>query len=212
MDNIVCFREFEERDIDFIYQCKNDEKLNHLIVGQYHPFTKEEATRWLHGCMGQHDTYKFWAVCTNDDKKRIVGWISLSNIDKTNQSACFHGIVIGDHSFQDGCACIECFLFLYHYVFIECGLNRLYGSCLNENKSSLCMTEAMLNTIEGVARKSVYKNGRFYDVIHSAILRDDYLEYMRQDEFTMKKIVKRLLESKRTYEQRFKSSLMSVIS
>ena len=43
MEKTVCFRDFEVRDIDFIYKCKNDEKLNSMIVGQWHPFTYEEA-------------------------------------------------------------------------------------------------------------------------------------------------------------------------
>ena len=50
-DGVVLFRNFEERDIDFIYKCKNDEKLNELTVGQFHKFTYEEAEKWVHGCM-----------------------------------------------------------------------------------------------------------------------------------------------------------------
>ena len=96
MDNTVLFRDFEDRDIDFIYKCKNDEKLNSKIVGGFHPFTYEEAVKWVHGCMGEHETYRFWAVCTHDDEKRIVGWVSISQIDRKNHSACFHGIVIAD--------------------------------------------------------------------------------------------------------------------
>ena len=117
MERTVCFRDFEERDIDFIYKCKNDEKLNSMIVGQWHPFTHEEATKWVHGCMGEHETYKFWAIATNDEEKRIVGWVSISNIDKVNQSVCFHGIVIGDPMYRDGFAWIESYLFILEYVF-----------------------------------------------------------------------------------------------
>ena len=102
MERTVCFRDLEERDIDFIYKCKNDEKLNSMIVGQWHPFTYEEAAKWVHGCMGEHETYKFWAIATNDEEKRIVGWISLSNIYKVNRSACSHGIVIADPAYRNG--------------------------------------------------------------------------------------------------------------
>lgn len=73
MPPTVIFRDFEERDIDFIYRCKNDEKLNSMIVGQWHPFTYEEACDWVHGCMGEHETYKFWAIATNDEEKRLTG-------------------------------------------------------------------------------------------------------------------------------------------
>ena len=59
MEKTVLFRDFEERDIDFVYRCKNDEKLNSMIVGEWHPFTYEEAVKRVHGCMGEHETYKY---------------------------------------------------------------------------------------------------------------------------------------------------------
>ena len=62
MERTVCFRDFEERDIDFIYKCKNDEKLNSMIVGQSKAFSYEDAVQWVHGCIGSHDIFKFWAV------------------------------------------------------------------------------------------------------------------------------------------------------
>ena len=117
MERTVCFRDFEERDIDFIYKCKNDEKLNSMIVGQWHPFTYEEAAKWVHGCMGEHETYKFWAIATNDEEKRIVGWVSISNIDKVNRSACSHGIVIADPAYRNGLSWIEAILFIYEQFF-----------------------------------------------------------------------------------------------
>ena len=51
-DENPLFRDFEERDIDFIYHCKNDEKLNSMIVGQWYPFTYEEAVKWYKKAVG----------------------------------------------------------------------------------------------------------------------------------------------------------------
>ena len=117
MIHTVAFRDFEERDIDFVFKCKNDKKLNDMIVKQSHVFSYEDAVRWVRGCMGEHKDFKFWAVCTNDDEQRIVGWISLSSIDCVNKSACFHGIVIGDEDYHDGFAWIESYLFVMEYAF-----------------------------------------------------------------------------------------------
>ena len=112
MVNTITFRDFEEHDIDFVYKCKNDAKLNSMIVGDFHPFTYEEAEKWVHGCMGEHETFKFWAVCTKDKEQRIIGWVSLSNINKNESSAFFHGIVIADPDYRDGLAWIESYLFV----------------------------------------------------------------------------------------------------
>ena len=192
MDSSVTFRDFDEKDIDFIYKCKNNEKLNSLIVGQFRPFTYDEARRWVEGCMGEHDTFRFWAVCANDEEQRIIGWISLSQIDKDNQSACFHGIVIGDESYHDGFAWIESYLFIMNYTFEVLQLNRLYGSSLVGHHVSNQASEVFLWTTEGVMRQAVMKNGRFYDLKCSSILKDEYFQHLSEGAYTTRSILKRI--------------------
>ncbi len=197
MEPTVLFRDFEERDIDFIYKCKNDEKLNSMIVGDWHPFTYEEAVNWVHGCMGEHDTYKFWAMCTNDDEERIVGWVSLSNIDKLNKSVCFHGIVIGDSDYRDGMAWIESYLFVYKYVFEILYFNRLFGSNIENQIASYSMGYAMFEQLEGKARKAVEKNGQYVDVVYMSILRDEYFKHKNNNDFEYSKIILRLAQARK---------------
>lgn len=204
MEQTVLFRDFEERDIDFIYRCKNDEKLNSLIVGPYHPYTYEEAVNWVHGCMGEHETFKFWAICTNDEEKRIVGWVSISQIDYTNKSACFYGIVIGDEEYRDGMAWIQAYLFVYEYVFEKLGLNRLFGSNLEEQLASYSMGIAMFETVEGIARQAVFKNGKYNNVVYASILRDEYFFHKEQGDFEYKKIIFRLLEARKELKRKIK--------
>jgi len=176
MEKTVLFRDFEERDIDFIYRCKNDEKLNSMIVGEWHPCTYEEAVNWVNGCIGEHETYKFWAVCTNNEEQRIVGWVSLSNIDCQNQSVCHHGIVIGDNTYKDGTAMFEAMLFSMDYAFNTLQSHRLYGSCLSEHKTSPHMLNALGFVLEGRRRDAVSKNSRYYDLLEYAILESEYQE------------------------------------
>lgn len=197
MEKTVLFRDFEERDIEFVYKCKNDEKLNSLIVGEYHPFTHEEAEKWVHGCMGEHDTFKFWAICTNDDEKSIIGWVSISNIDRINRSACHHGIVIGDPTYQNGLAWIESSLFVCEQVFETMNLNRLYGSCRVDHKLSMQLGPAMFKQREGTLREAVYKNGKFIDIAISAILAKDYFEHKAKGDFEIPKIIRRLVYNKK---------------
>ena len=192
MENTVTFREFEERDIDFIYKCKNDKTLNSKIVGHYRPFTYEEAEKWVHGCMGEHDNYKFWAIGTNDEEMKIVGWLSLSDIDYTNKSAYFHGIVIGDKLYQDGFAWIESYLFIMDYVFNVLKLNRLYGSSIIGNSASNSAADVFLWNNEGVLRQSVLKDDGFHDVKLSAILQKEYRENVHNGAYSFSAILKRI--------------------
>ena len=192
MERTVCFRDFEERDIDFIYKCKNDEKLNSMIVGQWHPFTYEEATKWVHGCMGEHETYKFWAIATNDEEKRIVGWVSISNIDKVNQSVCFHGIVIGDPMYRDGFAWIESYLFVYAYCFEILNMNRVYGESIIGHKNSNNITQIVYAQNEGIKRQAVYRNGVYYDVSFGSLLKEEYFEHKNNGDYEIRSIIKRI--------------------
>lgn len=193
----VLFRDFEERDIDFIYRCKNDEKLNSMIVGQWHPFSYEEATRWVHGCMGYHETYKFWAIATNDAEKRIVGWVSLSEIDKMNESAFYHGIVIADKKYKDGFAWLESYLFIMKYVFEELGFNRLHGSSIVGHEISNSASDIFLWTQEGVLRQAIKKNGIYCDIKISSILRSEYMENKENGEYEFVKILRRIKQLKK---------------
>ena len=193
MDSIVSFRDFEERDIDFIHKCKNDEKLNSMIVGAFRPFSHEDAEKWVQGCMGEHDSFKFWAVCSNDEEKRIIGWVSISEISKDNSSACFHGIVIGDKDYRDGRAWIECYLFILSQVFEVYKLNRIWGRYLEDHPSSRYIAEAVLLKKEGLFREAVFKNGIYHNMIQNSMLAREYFEYRDSGDLEYSKVFRRLL-------------------
>lgn len=192
MANSVSFRDFEERDIDFVFKCKNDDRLNEKTSGHYSAFSYEEAVQWVRGCMGEHDTFKFWAVCTNDDEQRIIGWISVSEIDSINKSACFHGIVIADPKYRDGMAWIESFLFVMKYIFEERCFHRMYGTALSENEASVLMGKVMFERNEGIFKDAVFKNGRYYDLVYCAILDNEYFDHKARGEYDTLSIIRRL--------------------
>jgi len=193
--NTVFFRDFEEKDIDAVYHWKNDEKLNSMIVGQWHPFSYEDAKKWVQGCMGEHDTYKFWAICTNDEERRIIGWVSLSNIDFVNNSACHHGLVIGDKSYRDGSAMFEAMLCSMDYAFSNLKLHRLYGSCLSEHKTTPHLLKALGFTKEGNHRDAFYKDNQYYDVLDYSILDKEYFHNIDSGAYNMSILIHRFIKS-----------------
>lgn len=201
MEQTVLFRDFEERDIDFIYRCKNDEKLNEMIVGQFHHYSYEEAVNWVHGCMGDHDTYKFWAISTNDDERRIVGWTSLSQIDLFNKSACQHGIVIGDVDYKDGNAMFEALLFTMKYAFVTLDLHRLYCSCLSNHKISPHMLIALGFVLEGEHRDAFIKNNKFYNVQDYSILKTEYNALLTSGMYDINVLTRKFVKSVKSYKK-----------
>lgn len=194
--NTIVLRKFEERDIDFIYRCKNDEKLNSMVVGNWKPLTYEESAQWVRNCMkGDRSDLKFWAVATNDDEQRIVGWVCLSQIDNQNKSACHHGIVIGDNDYRDGTAMFEAMVLSLAFAFKNLEFHRVYGSCLSVHPISPHMLNALGFCLEGIEKDSVYKNGHYYDISKYALLENDYKNYLREGRYETKNLVKLFIKS-----------------
>lgn len=183
MNNRVAFRNLEERDVDFIYKAKNKQHIRKLVISSQKDFTYQDAESWLRECMKQDSNYKYWAICTNDEFQNIVGWCSIANIDHENRKAYFHGVTIADANFNDGIAWYETYRFIADYVFNVLDFNRLYGFCLTTNEFTMSINSLIFNSLEGVLKSAVYKDGRYYDVAIHAILKEDYERYMSQGYF-----------------------------
>lgn len=192
MRRIVSLRDFEEKDIDFIYKCKNDEKLWNMTVGGFRKFSYEDAANWVHGCMGEHKDFKFWAVCTNDAEKKIVGYVSLSKLHYGNSSAQFGGIMIGSSEYQGGVAWIQIYQDVLEYVFEKLSFNRLGGKALTEHPQTVIMMEALFFEKEGIERQAVFRNGRYYDVQNHALLRDSYMNHKEKGDYDFSAILRRI--------------------
>lgn len=201
MEATVLFRDFEERDIDFVYQCKNDEKLNSLTVGQWHPFTYEEAEKWVHGCMGEHDTYKFWAICTNDDNKRIVGWAAISNIDRINKTAILHSITIGDVKYRIGLPWIEAQIYCLSYAFEVLKINTLMEYHFADHPTSTQIGPVMFFDLDRVEKSAVEKNGVIHDLEYYKLTRKVYEDHKAKGDYEFMSILCRYANLKRKKKQ-----------
>lgn len=197
MEKTVFFRAFEEEDIDAIYQWKNDDELNKLTVGLYRKVCRDDVAKWVRSKMPHNPYEVFWAICANDETKKIIGYAQLTEIHFINSSANFSGIMIGDRSYQDGFAWLETYLFIMEYAFERLGLNRLYGSSIIGHKDSNNIGRLLLWTREGIMRQAVYKNGCFYDEAIGSILKSEYFDNKSKGLYELKAILKRMRELKK---------------
>ena len=197
MEKTVFFRAFEEEDIDAIYRWKNDDELNKLTVGLNRKVCRDDVAKWVRSKMPHNPYEVFWAICANDETKKIIGYAQLTEIHFINSSANFSGIMIGDRSYQDGFAWLETYLFIMEYAFERLGLNRLYGSSIIGHKDSNNIGRLLLWTREGIMRQAVYKNGCFYDEAIGSILKSEYFDNKSKGLYELKTILKRLRELKK---------------
>lgn len=191
MEKTVYFRAFEEEDAALIYEWRNNDELQKLNTGLNRRMCRDEALEWVKARMHHNPYQVYWAICAKDTGK-MIGYACLTDIHYINSSANFSGIMIGDKNYQDGMAWIETYLFVYEYVFERLNLNRLYGSAIDEHSTTLAMRQAMFNVTEGVKRQAAFKNGRYYDVSMSSILRAEYFEHKEKGEYEVMSVLRRL--------------------
>lgn len=191
MDKTVFFRSFEEEDAELIYEWMNDDDLKKMSVGVNRRICKEESIDWVRNRMHDSRDHVFWAICSVDTGK-MIGYAQITDIHYINRSANFSGIVIGDKKYQDGFAWMETYLFVLEYVFERLGLHRLYGSSIVGHKQSNIAGEIFLFKLEGILRDATYKNGRYYDMRISSILKNEYLENKKNGAYDYKAILKRI--------------------
>ena len=199
MEKTVFFRTFEEEDIDAIYQWKNDDELNKLTVGLNRKVCRDDVVKWVRSKMPHNPYEVYWAICANDETRKIIGYAQLTDIHFINSSANFSGIMIGDRNYQDGFAWLETYLFIMEYAFERLGLNRLFGESILGHKDSNGIGKFLFWQKEGVLRQAIFKNGKFYDSLLGSILRDEYLNHKANGDYEIKSILKRIRDTKRNY-------------
>ena len=195
MNKTVYFRAFEESDTMLIHQWKNDDELNNMTVGLNKKTCYEEDLEWVKSHMYHHPYSAYWAICSIETNK-MIGWACLTNIHYINSLAETGAIVIGDSAYRDGFAWIETVLYMFEYAFERLGLNRLYGVSLLGHKMSNKMGPLMFMKTEGNLRQAVFKNGKFYDLHYSGILKDEYFQHKLAGDYEIINIIRRLKKIK----------------
>lgn len=194
--SIIYFRTFEEEDWEKIYQWKNDDDLNQYNVGLNRKISKEEAQKWVKDRINYKLYEVWWAICSSFNHK-LIGYASLTDIHFINRSANFSGIKIADKKFQDGLAWIETYLFVLDYVFEKLNLNRIYGSKLESHPQTNIISKAFYFQIEGIKKEAIFKNGKYHNLIDSALLSQDYIFHKNNGDYELKKIIKRIVSIKK---------------
>lgn len=196
----VYLRPFQEDDVALINKWRNDYEIQKLTCGRFRLVSLEIERNWVHEKMSHNNTEEYFAVCLNDESNQMIGYFSIREIDVYNRKAHFAGIVI-DPKFQDGIYMIDTNLIALDYAFNKLGLNRVTGSCLSHHVTSRIMMEMLGYVLEGIERKSIYKDHRYYDVCQYSILYDDYTEFVNNGDYSLKKIATKAKNLKKIYKQ-----------
>lgn len=104
-----------------------------------------------------------------------VGMLSLIQINKTNRNAEAARFLIGEEELAKGKpVAIESMMLLYQFAFETLGLERIFGTVLEENVAMLKWQLFFGMSQEGVMRKHYFINDKFQDAIMVGILKEEF--------------------------------------
>jgi len=104
---------------------------------------------------------------------RLIGSTGLQRIDRRNRHANF-GIVIGAKEVWGKGHGTEATRLMVRYAFATLNLNRVWLHVYAFNERGIRTYEQVGFKREGVLRQEVFRDGRYWDAITMAVLRDEW--------------------------------------
>lgn len=169
----VRLREYRKEDINMRLIYINDsEVLRNLTPEVPYPITLQEEEKWFESITSLRDTYKF-AIETISDNK-FIGGCSINDVDWKN-SVVTVGIFIGNKDYRGKGYGTDAMKVLMDFIFTQMNINKIRLIVYSYNKAALKCYEKCGFKIEGILRKEIYRDGKYFDKISMGILREEYL-------------------------------------
>ncbi len=173
----ILLRRIEPKDLDALYDQKNDPEVAALLGGFTTGYSRGELKDWLEHHRKRPDEC-MWAIARLEDDT-CLGHVGFYQIDHRIRSAEF-AIMIGDRTRWGSGIGYACTKFAINYGFGELNLNRIHLSTLSSNERAIRLYQALGFHEEGRLRQAQYKGGHYLDVILMALLRAEYDEELRR--------------------------------
>jgi len=175
----VYLRAFEIEDYKLINKWRKDEEIQSLTGGNKFFVSSEREKKWVEDKIFNDINEIYCAICLKENNK-MIGYISLNNIDLRNRKAFWGGMLIGDKSERNkGYATNAAYLML-KYGFEELNLNKITSEWLEDNKASIIIGKMIGFKQEGIFKKEIYKNGKYNNVIIMSLFKDNF-KYLKEN-------------------------------
>lgn len=177
---VVTLKAIEDIDIDLLNKWGNDPEIQNWLGGWHFPTSKNDVINWKSNLSANSLNQRF-SIYTDD--LGLIGTANLVDIDWKNRNA-FHGMLLGDVEIRGKGYGVDTVMAIMKYSFEELGLNRLDGSIIEYNYSSL---KLYINKCgwkeEGRQRNWYFRKNQYWDRIIVGITRDDYFEFISKNSY-----------------------------
>ena len=110
------------------------------------------------------------------------GILNITDIDRVNKR-CSWGYYMADKEKRSLPLAMALEWNLYDYVFDILKMHKLWGEIFSFNKGVLRIHQMCGSTIEGVLKDHICKNGQYYDVTVTGILKEDWQQIKTKHQY-----------------------------
>ncbi len=176
----VTLRAMEEKDQELLREMVNDPEIERMVGGYSFPISMQQQMDWYKNSL---QTTNELRLIIETDNGEAVGYANIFNINWKNRSA-FHGIKISNKRNRQKGIGTDTVMAVMRYAFEELNLNRLDGAIVDYNEGSKKLyCDKCGWKVEGIKRKAIFKTNAYHDELVVGILREDYLELIKGNNY-----------------------------
>lgn len=169
--NLV-IRETVFEDCEYFAKWETDPSVTQYLSYEEDRTYKEIVEEWV---MSEQDPTKLQFTVVRKDIRKPVGRVYITNLDRNCDSLYINKMYIADESRNQGIG-KEVLIELLEYCFVFLHMERVTIDYYGGNKAAAALYESIGFQREGIARNAAKKDGRYYDLHKSSMLRSEFFE------------------------------------
>ncbi len=157
--------DYLNRNKDFLIEWETEKSHNYYTLDYQKMSLKRDIEN-----LKSEKALRLWII-KKEDKKKIIGSISIDNIIKGPFQSCFLGYKLDKDEVNKGYM-TEAVEKIIDIAFNGYGLHRIEANIMPRNKASIRVVEKLGFYDEGLAKKYLFLNGKWEDHVHMVLLNE----------------------------------------
>lgn len=170
MNDNVSIRLITEEDTPKVVAWRNAPSVVDQFIYRT-PLTEEGHLKWFRERIMTGEVVQF--IITDTETNTDVGSVYFRDIDRQNKK-CEYGIFIGEESCRGKGIGSKAAKLALDYAFSQLGMNRIFLRVFAKNPRAIKSYENAGFKYEGKFREDVIIDGKAYDMVFLAILKDEW--------------------------------------
>lgn len=172
----IYLRPFEVDDYKLINKWRNDKEIQNLTCTVYSFISEVVDKDWVLEKMKFSTKQVYCAICLSETNE-MIGYTCLRDIDNVHQRCEWGGILVGSENARGKNVASSTAKLLFDYAFNSLNMLRIYSAYLESHAISAKLCAKLNFKVEGTFRKHYFKHGKFHNLVHVGLLKEDYYQF-----------------------------------